>query len=532
MNITVLTPYLILAYGATLLLVIGAFHRRHSFLAFAAFLIFVAALVAAILLLPRTPVRVTPLLYIDALALFYLALFAAGGAVLTVFSRDYLESRPGLERFYVLLIFAVLGMSVLAASVHFASFFLGLQLLSVSLYGLIGFTLRRPASLEASLKYLVLGGVALSFLLLGIALVYTEFGSLDFSALATRVGSGAHLSGLALLGLGFILVAFAFKLALAPAHVWAPDVYQGAPAPITALLATGSKAALFALLLRFVSLLALREQTSLLLLLEILAIATMTVGNLLALLQRNLKRLLAYSSVAHMGYLLIPVLAGGPIGVSALSFYFISYFITTLAAFGIIAALSREGEELESLDDYRGLASRHPWLAAALGLVMLSLAGVPPTVGFIAKFYLFSAAAEARLWLLLIVGIINSGVSVYYYLQVLVVLYRRPADPAPSWPRPRPASALALTALTLALLALGLFPGPVLSGTRQMAELWLSQTGSIPAAVAWSTPWSGARAQAPVSSPDYSGYLPYLWYVSSGGPADEDRKSHATRPTD
>jgi len=476
-----LLPYIILAYGATLLLVVGAFWRRHAAVAFLTLATLVAALLSSLFLLPHANHQVTPLLRVDSLALFYLALFCSGAAVLTIFSHDYLEGAAGRERFYVLLLFAVLGMSVLAASVHFASFFLGLQTLSVSLYGLIGFTLRRSSSLEASVKYLVLGGVSLSFLLLGIGLVYSEFGAMDFAVLAAHFGASVGpLPGLALLGVGLILVAFAFKLALAPAHVWAPDVYQGAPAPITALLATGSKAAMFALLIRFIALIALRERAALLPLLEVLAIATMTAGNLLALLQRNLKRLLAYSSVAHMGYLLIPLIAGGPTGVSALSFYFIAYFITTIGAFGIIAALSRQGEEFENLDDYRGLGLRRPWLAAALGLMMLSLAGVPPTVGFMAKFYLFAAAAESRLWLLLVVGVINAGVSVYYYLQVLVAMYSRPAEPEVRWPRVRPASGVALAALSLALLVLGIYPGPAIAGARRLADSWFAQSAAAP----------------------------------------------------
>ncbi len=474
-DLLVLLPHILLGYGATVLLVLGAFWRRPTGLAGLAVLIFLGTFAAALAGQPLLPRQVTPLLRVDSLSLFFLLLFSAAGVLLTLFSRDYLAGLAGVERFYALLLYAVLGMSVLAASVHFAAFFLGMQLLSVSLYGLIGFTRRRSASLEASLKYLVLGGISLAFLLLGIALLYSEFGTLAFPALAARFGAGGALPALALFGLGLILVAFVFKLALAPAHVWAPDVYQGAPAPVTALLATGSKAAMFALLVRFVALVALRERVSLLVLLEVFALATMSVGNLLALLQRNLKRLLAYSSVANMGYLLIPVAAGGLTGVSSLSFYFISYFLTTLGAFGVIAALSRQGEEFERLEDYQGLAARRPWLAAALGVMMLSLAGLPPTVGFMAKFYIFSAAAQSRLWLLLLVGVINSGISLYYYLQVLVAMYLRSPEPSRHWPRVRLASGVALVALTLAVVAFGLYPAPLIAGTRRMAGGWFAQ---------------------------------------------------------
>jgi len=480
LDLTALLPHLIVAYGAVMLLVIGAYWRNHAAIATLALVVFAAAFAAIPFAVPLAPRQITPLLRVDALSLFYTALFLLGGFALAVFAGDYLEDAPnGQERFYALLLFAVLGMLVLASSVHFASFFLGVQTLSVSLYGLIGFTLRRRASLEASLKYVILGGAALSFLLFGIALVYAEFGTMEFGALSVQIGAG--LPSLALFGLALIVVAFSFKLALAPFHTWAPDVYQGAPAPVTALLATGSKAGMFVLLLRFVSLLPLHRGESLFTLFVTLSIATMFVGNLLALLQRNIKRMLACSSIAHMGYLLLPLLAGGAAGAAALSFYFISYFLTTLAAFGVIAALSREGEELENLDDYRGLASRRPGLAAVLALSMLSLAGLPLTVGFMAKFYLFAAAAQAGLWGLLVIGLLNSGIAVYYYLQVLVALYLRPPRPEMTWRQPRPASAAALAALSLAVIFFGVYPGPLIASAQRMAGQWLGQRSRLPA---------------------------------------------------
>jgi NADH-quinone oxidoreductase subunit N len=290
---------------------------------------------------------------------------------------------------------------------------------------------------------------------------------------------GASPPTLALLGLGLIVVAFSFKLALAPFHTWAPDVYQGAPAPVTALLATGSKAGVFVLLLRFASFLPLGHGGSLFTLLVALSVATMFVGSLVALLQRNLKRMLACSSIAHMGYLLIPLLAGGTAGAAALSFYFISYFLSTLAAFGVIAALSREGEEVEALEGYRGLASRRPGLAAVLALAMLSLAGIPLTIGFMAKFYIFAAAAQAGLWGLLVIGLLNSGIAVYYYLQVLVALYLRAPDPEAAWRQPRASSVTALAVLSLAVIAFGVYPGPLLAGAQRMARQWLGQRSRL-----------------------------------------------------
>jgi NADH-quinone oxidoreductase subunit N len=460
-----LLPHIIVGYGAVLLLVLGAYWRHRAGLSLLTLLILGAAFASLPLALPLAPRQITPLLRVDALSLFFTALFLFGGFVIAVFAGDYLEnSSPGLERGYALLLFAVLGLLVLASSVHFVSFFLGVQALSVSLYGLIGFTLRRPASLEASLKYVILGGVALAFLLLGMALIYAEYGTMEFSALAAYCCAGGPASALARLGLGLILVAFGFKLALAPFHTWAPDVYQGAPAPV------------FALLIRFVSLFALRESATFFSLLAALSLATMFVGNLLALRQQNLKRMLACSSIAHMGYLLIPLLAGGTAGVASLSFYFVAYFLATLTAFGVISALAREDGELEHLEEYQGLGYRRPGLAAALALAMLSLTGIPLTVGFMAKLYLFAAAAQKGLWVLLVLGLLNSGVSAYYYLQVLVALYLRTPAPEAAWRSPRPATATVLAALSLALLVFGVYPGPLMNRAQRMAERWAGES--------------------------------------------------------
>ena len=466
-------PLIVIGYAGVVVLVIGAFWRNHCAMSALTLAGLAGAFMAIFAALPTIPRQVTPLLRVDSMALFFMGLFFLGGFAVAVFAHDYLRTNgPGSEKFYALLLFAILGMAVLAASNHFASFFAGVETLSVSLYGLIGYTLGRKSSLEASLKYLVLAGASMSFLLFGMALIYFQFGTMEFDALAGAM-RGAEVTPLVYAGLGLLLVGFSFKLAVAPFHTWAPDVYQGAPAPISALIATGSKAAVFALLLRFLTLLAVRELGSLFLLLEIIAITTMLVGNLLALLQRNLKRLLAYSSITHMGYLIIPLLAGGGQGVSSFSFYFVSYFITTIGAFGVIAALSGPEHELDRLRDYAGLGFRRPWLGAALGLMMLSLAGVPPTIGFMAKFYIFTAAAHSSLWLLLVIGVLNSGLAAYYYLRVLVALYSQAPEEGMTWPSVRAASGIALVALTVLLVVFGIYPTPLMSLAHAMWKAWL-----------------------------------------------------------
>jgi NADH-quinone oxidoreductase subunit N len=470
-DILALLPLIVVGYGAALLLVVGTFWRSSTGMALGALISLAGGFGAIFLPLPSAPRNVTPLLRIDAFALFYIGLFFAAGAALTIIAHDYLGDRAGSEKFYGLLLLATLGMGTLAASNHFAIFFIALEAVSVSLYGLIGYTFERPASLEASLKYLVLAGVAAAFLLFGMALIYFEFGTMEFGALAAGIAHG-RLSALPLMGVALMLVGFGFKLAVAPFHAWAPDVYQGAPAPVTGLIATGSKAAMLALLLRFLYALGLSSQGAVLLALTVLSILTMSVGNLLALLQRNIKRLLAYSSIANMGYLLIPLAAGNIVGASAVGFYLVSYFATTIGAFGVIAALSGPEREADELEQYRGLGFRRRLPGATLGLMMLSLAGVPPTMGFMAKFYIFAAAAHSGLWLLLIVGLLNAGMAIYYYLRVLVALYATPAEPAAGVLRQARPTAIALGALAAIVIFFGLYPTPLMNLSHRAAATW------------------------------------------------------------
>ncbi len=479
-DLVALLPLICLAYGAVAVMVVGAFWRSHAAVLAITFATLAAALAATGPALASAPRQVTPLLVVDSSALAYLALFVLGAATLTAFSWDYLAGIPqGRERYYALLLLAVVGMGVLAASTHFASFFLGLETLSVSLYGLIGFTLRRPASLEGSVKYLVLAGVSVSFLLLGIALIYFQCGTMEIALFAERLALDRGVPYLALMGLGLVVVGFGFKLALVPFHTWAPDVYQGAPAPVSALVATGSKAAVFALLVRLAVLVGAGPHgyAPLQELLTLLAIVTMFGGNLLALFQSNLKRLLAYSSIAHMGYLLIPLLAGGPAGVASIWFYFVSYFITTIGAFGVVSALATPEGEQGDLEAYRGLGYQRPWMGAALGLMMLSLAGIPLTVGFMAKLYIFAAAARSGLWVLLVVGLVNSGMAAYYYLRVLGALYSRPGEAVVARPRVRPASGSVLVALGVLTVLLGLLPGALMSRAQDASGRWLGEAG-------------------------------------------------------
>jgi len=460
-----LLPMLITCYSGVALMGIVAFWRGHA-AAFVLTLVGLGAAFASIFFaLPGAPRDVTGLIRIDAYSLFYTGLILAGAILVTLLSRDYLETHEAnASAYYVLLICAVLGMIAIASSAHFASFFLGLETLSVSLYGLIGYTRRHKPSLEGAIKYLVLAAVSSAFLVFGIALIYAETGTMGFSDLYGIYEKLAP-TPIFYFGLAMLLVGFGFKLALVPFHMWSPDVYQGAPAPVTALIATGSKGAVLALLLRLTTFTDRADHRAMFIVFAVLAVATMFGGNLLALLQSNVKRMLAYSSIAQVGYLLIPLLAGTAAGVSSIAFYLVSYTATTIAAFGVISVVSasRGAGDAESVDDYRGLALRNPAIAGVMALSLLSLTGIPLTSGFVAKFYIFSAAVRVGLWPLVILGIINSGISAFYYLRVLTAMY----VPSEGGPADRQriglASGTALTLCAIAIVAFGIYPAPLVA---------------------------------------------------------------------
>jgi NADH-quinone oxidoreductase subunit N len=415
---------------------------------------------------PHAPRTVTPLLVIDRYAIFYTGLILVASFAVALLAFSYLERHEGKpEEFYLLLLLATLGSVVLVSSNHFASFFLGLEILSVSLYPLIAYQRRNLLGIEAGVKYLVLAGVSSAFLLFGMALVYADLGTLLLPEIAAQIAKIAHPGVLLLTGFGLIMVGIGFKLALVPFHLWTPDVYQGAPAPVTAFVATVSKGAMFALLLRYFTQVNFQQNRTLVVIFAVMAVASMLVGNLLALLQDNLKRLLAYSSIAHLGYLLVALLASGPLAMTAVAYYLVAYFVMTLGAFGIVIVLSGRNVEADTLEDYEGLAWRRPWMAALLTATLLSLAGIPLTAGFVGKFYVLAAGAESRLWWLLIIMVATSSIGLFYYLRVVVIMYRltvSEADLSPVKPSLSLAGSVALAALTLLLVWLGVYPAPLI----------------------------------------------------------------------
>lgn len=412
------------------------------------------------------PQGVTLLLAMDRFALFYMGLILAAGLAVVVPVHGYLEGRSEHpEAFYILLLLAILGGAVLAASTHFAAFFLGLELLSTSLFALVAYPAGRRQPLEAGVKYLILAGVSSAFLLFGMALVYAELGTMSFAGIGSLPAAGGGFRQVYLVGgLALILVGVGFKLSLVPFHMWAPDVYQGAPAPVTALVATVSKGAVFAVLLRFFAEAGAYRQGRIMLLLGVVAVVSMLAGNLLALLQSSVKRLLAYSSIAHLGYLLVALLAGGALAAEAVGYYLAAYFVTMLGAFAVVARLAPPGGhgDADALADYHGLFWRRPWLAGAFTAMLLSLAGMPLTMGFVGKFYVLAAGVAGQLWPLVLVLVAASVIGLFYYLRVVVVMVRPPPEVAPL---PSPASlagGLVLVVLTLLLVGLGVYPGPLI----------------------------------------------------------------------
>jgi NADH-quinone oxidoreductase subunit N len=406
---------------------------------------------------------------VDRYGLFFTLLFCLASGLTLLMSMSYLELTDILTGdYYSLILFSTVGMVLMATATDLVVIFLGLEVMSIAAYVLAGIWRTQLRSSEAALKYFLLGAFATGFLLFGIALLYGATGSTTLGPIAQAVGKGGGEQRLLLIaGMALLLVGFGFKVAAVPFHVWAPDVYEGAPTAVTAFMAVGVKAAAFAAFARvFMHTLApLSADWSGVL--WVLAALTMTVGNVSALLQRNIKRMLAYSSIAHAGYLLVGMVAGGEPGGSAVLFYLIAYTFMTLGAFAVVIALGRRGEPNENLDDYAGVGFRSPFLGAAMVVFMLSLAGVPPLAGFIGKFYVFGAAVKSGYVGLAVIGVLNSVVSVYYYVGVLVRMYMVEGSPEVVRPSSRPYLFATLLLTVAGTVVLGLFPSALFEIARQ-----------------------------------------------------------------
>ncbi len=473
-----LLPLLITGATAIAVMLAIAWQRNHGLSFVVTSVGLTLALVSIVPALRVAPLDVTPLLRLDTFAYFYSAVVLVATLACVTLAHAYLGEKAGADGFpgnreelYLLMALSAAGGLVLVSAQHLAGFFIGLELLSVPVYGLVAYAFFNKRSLEAGIKYTVLSAAASAFLLFGMALLYAESGSLSFAGLgASLAAQGSSL--LVQAGIGMMLIGLGFKLSLAPFHLWTPDVYEGAPAPVATFLATVSKVAVFAVLLRLYQLSPATSGGWLNDALSLIAIASILIGNLLALNQSNLKRLLGYSSIAHFGYLLVALIASKGLAVEAIGVYLVTYVLTTLGAFGVITLMSSpfQGRDADALYEYRGLFWRRPYLTAVLTVMMLSLAGIPLTAGFIGKFYVIASGVESQLWWLLGALIIGSAVGLFYYLRVMVTLYlvepgMRRHDAPINWGQR--AGGMMLLAIAVLAFFLGVYPQPLLELVQQ-----------------------------------------------------------------
>ncbi len=456
-------PLLTLTVTAILILVVDALSPkgRKSYFPQLALLGLAVAALQTIRLWGKTGTDFSGMVYLDNFAFFFYLILILGAALTVLISRQYLEDYgKNLGEYYALLLFATVGMMLMAAGAHLIMIFLGLEIMSIAVYVLAGLFREDRRSNEAALKYLILGAFSSAFLLYGMAMLYgASGGTLFLNELPQRLGADPAMQPLVLLGIGLLIVGFGFKVASAPFHMWTPDVYEGAPTSVTAFMAVAVKAAAFAAFARifFLAFPAMKVDWNMLL--WVLAVATMTIGNVAAIAQTNIKRMLAYSSIAHAGYLLVALVAANQLGAVSLLYYLLAYTLMNVGAFGVVILVGRKKDSYLNIYDYCGLGAQHPILAASMALFMFALAGIPPTAGFVGKFYIFSAAVQAGYIWLAIIGVMNSLVSVFYYLRITVLMYMQPAeaDLGPVAFSPAPTVVVALTAL--AVLWIGIFPG-------------------------------------------------------------------------
>jgi len=404
---------------------------------------------------------------VDGFSIFFHVLIIAIAAAVILTSYEYMAvQRIRAGEYYALILFGVAGMVLMSSAVELVLIFIALEISSISSYVLTGFRRHEASSAESSLKYFLLGSFATAFFLYGVALMFGATGSTNIDQISNTLLAGP-IPLLAFIAVAFMFVGLGFKVAAAPFHVWTPDVYEGAPAPIVGFMSTAPKAAAFAVLLRVMFVVNVPGR---LWLIWVSAALSMTLGNVGALVQNNVKRLLAYSSIAHAGYLLMAFAAAPALGTSAAMFYTAAYAAMNVGAFAVVSHFANAGERYVTLEDYEGLGRTSPLLAATLTIFLLSLIGIPMTGGFFAKFYVFSAAIKANLIWLTIIGVINSGVGAYYYLRIIVMMYmREPRKAVPVTSVPL-AARLALAVCVIATLYLGLFPGRVLQYAQGSAQ--------------------------------------------------------------
>ncbi|NNP71834.1 NADH:ubiquinone oxidoreductase subunit N [Acinetobacter defluvii] len=466
-----LAPVMIVALTAVVVMILTAIKRNHNLIATASVVgLNLAALDVLIMMFGGdfVPSNVMGMFMVDPFTLFYQLLAIVAALACCTLAHAYIETyKDHREELYILMLISVAGAMLMVASSHFASFFISLELMSIPVYGLLAYTHQRAKSLEAGIKYLVLSATASAMLLMGMAYVYAYTGSLAFYDAVPALFQAIQ-QPMVILGLGLIVFAIGFKLSLAPFHKWTPDVYQGAPAPIATFLATVAKVATIGLLVRYILTSGAILVPSIVTIITVIAVLSILVGNFLAVRQVNLKRILGYSSIAHFGYLLIALVSTSYASLGSVTVYIATYTLTTIGAFGAVALMSspyNNVDEAESLADYRGLFWRRPVLTATLTVMMLSLAGIPLTAGFIGKFLVVMSAVTAQHWFLAAMIIVGSGIGLYYYLRVMVVMYMTPPenpriDAVDHWGQ-KVGGLMVLGAAALVLI-IGVYPDPLI----------------------------------------------------------------------
>ncbi|MGP4123382.1 MAG: NADH-quinone oxidoreductase subunit NuoN [Sodalis sp. (in: enterobacteria)] len=466
-----LLPLLIVGLTVVVVMLYIALRRNHFINATLTVLGLNLALLSLWFVGQNGPIDVTPLMRIDGFSMLYTGLVLMASLTTSTLAYAWLAGYPGnRDEFYLLVLIATMGGILLAGANHLAALFLGIELISLPLFGMVGYAFRQKHSLEASLKYTLLSATASSFLLFGIALVYSGTGQLSFAGISHTLNDGMLTQPLLLAGLGMMIVGLGFKLSLVPFHLWTPDVYQGAPAPASTFLATASKIAIFAVVMRLFLYAPVTPNQVVRLVLTIIAFASMLFGNLMALSQSNIKRVLGYSSISHLGYLLVGLIAvqSHTLALETVGVYLAGYVFASLGAFGVVSLMSSPytGEDADSLYFYRGLFWCKPLLSSVLTVMILSLAGIPMTLGFIGKFYVIALSVDSHLGWLTGAVVASSAIGLFYYLRIIVSLYLSPPeklrrDTPSNWALS--AGGILILISSLLVLLLGLYPQPLIT---------------------------------------------------------------------
>lgn len=474
-NVNVIMPEIILSVLGMALLLVNVFipSKSKTYLAWMSFAGIVGACFVTVASWGATAVSsFSGSVILDNFGIFFKVIFLIAAGLAVLISDQYMEREDcNHGELYPIILFTTVGMMLMAAATDMMTVFLGLELMSISLYVLAGFNRASIKSNEAGMKYFLLGAFSTGFLLYGMALLYGITGSTRFDKIVAVLSTvGTEPNVMLLSSMFLILSGFLFKIAAAPFHMWTPDVYEGAPTPMTAFMSAGPKAAGFAVLIRLLvtvfPMLAVEWRD----LLWILAVLTMTIGNFSALRQDNIKRMLAYSSIAHAGYAIVGLVAANATGVSGILFYMLSYTFMNIGAFAIIVLVGKKGEPNGTVMDFNGLGQKHPALAAFMALFLFSLAGMPPTAGFIGKFYIFSGAIQSGYIWLAVIGVLNSAASVYYYLRVIVHMYFKPCEQELDWVTVSTPVALALVIAAVGSLIPGIIPSLILQFAQKAVQ--------------------------------------------------------------